>query len=319
MCARRDSPPLPISVSPLPTMVPRVRVVTDSTADVPPALAEELGITVIHANVHFGAVSFLDGLTLTKDEFYRRLVEGPVMPITSAPAPGVFTEVYQRLHQEAKQAGQPLEGIVSIHLASQLSGLFNVARLGAEDAPEVDVRLVDSRQLSFATGWLAVLAARAARQGQSLEQVTSLVEERVPRLRLVAMLDTLDYVRRSGRMGKVQWLIGTLLDIKVLLEVRDGQIRPLPDRVRTRRRGMERLVEVAAEMGPFEEMAVVHAHAPQSGQELLAQAAGLHPPERTLFAEIGVIIGAYAGPGAVGIIGISKTYGGHHEHSNNNG
>lgn len=285
-------------------MVPKVRVVTDSTADIPADLAAALGITVVPANVHFGKETFLDGVSLSRDEFYRRLISGPVLPTTAAPAPGVFAGVYQGLLRQAEAEGQALEGIVSIHVASRLSGLYNAARLGAEALPGVAIRLVDSQQISIGTGWLAILAGRAAKAGESLDAIVSGLQARVPRLRLLAVVDTLEYVRRSGRLGKAQWLVGTLLSVKPIIEVRFGELLPPLELVRTRSRATERLVEMAARLAPFEEMAVMHAHAPDLGQALLARVTALHPPEQTLFAEVGVTVGSYAGPGAVGIIGI---------------
>jgi len=286
------------------TAYPTVRVVTDSTADIPQEMAVALDITVIPANVHFGTETFLDGVNLNKEEFYRRMVEGPVLPTTSAPAPGTFSATYRALWDQARASGRPLEGIVSIHLPAHLSAILNSAHLGAQGVPEARIRLLDSQQLSFGTGWLAVLAAKAAQAGKNLEQVVALVRDLIPRLRLIAMLDTLEYVRRSGRLGAAQWLLGSLLHIKPLLEVRHGEVRPLPVRARTRAQALDRLAEIAAQMGPFEELAVMHANAPEVGRELLARIAHLHPPERIVFGEIGVTIGTYAGPGAVGIIGI---------------
>lgn len=288
------------------TSIPSVRIVTDSTADIPPEIARQMGITVVPANVQFGAETFRDGVDLSCDDFYRRLVEGPVLPTTATPAVGVFAATYRQLFQAAEAAGQPLEGIVSVHLAAQLSGLFNCARLGAEDLPEAAIRVIDGRQVSMGTGWLAILAARAAQEGKNLAQVVAFVEERIPKVRLITMLDTLEYVRRSGRLGRAQWLVGTLLNIKPILEVRDGVVLPSLDRVRTRSRAMDRLVEIAEGAGPFEELAVVHAHAPETGQALLARVGHLHPPERIFFGEIGVTIGTYAGPGAVGMIWVNK-------------
>ena len=285
-------------------MVPKVRVVTDSTADIPADLAAALHIKVIPANIQFGKESFLDGVSLSRGEFYQRLVRGPVLPTTAAPAPGVFAAAYQGLLKQAREEGQVLAGIISIHVSSRLSGLYNAARLGAEELPGLPIRLVDSQQISIGTGWLAILAGRAAQAGQSLEAIVSMLEDRVPRLRLIAVVDTLEYVRRSGRLGKAQWLVGTLLNVKPIIEVRYGELLPPLELVRTRSRATDRLVEIAARLCPFEEMAVMHAHAPELGQALLARVTSLHPPEHTLFAEVGVTIGTYAGPGAVGIIGI---------------
>jgi DegV family protein with EDD domain len=303
---RRASPRFGVSVSSCLSMSPSVRVVTDSTADLPADLAAELGITVVPANLHFGLETFLDGPEMSRQAFYERLMRDPVLPTTSSPAVGVFTDTYRRLVQESRDAGEELEGIVSVHLASRLSAVYNAARLGALDVPEVAVRLVDSCQISIGTGWLAILAARAARAGRRLEEIAAFVEDRVPRLRLIAALSTLDYVRRSGRLGRAGWLVGTLLSIKPIIEIRDGEVLPPRDLVRTRSRALDRLVEIAESLAPFEELSVMHAHAPELGQVLLERLSAVHPPERILLAEVGVTVGTYAGPGAVGIIGIVR-------------
>jgi DegV family protein with EDD domain len=285
--------------------VPRVRVVTDSTADLPPDLARRLNISIIPANIQFGSESFLDGINLSRDEFYQRLSAGPDLPTTSAPAVGVFSAAYRRAADDAVAAGEPLEGIIAIHLASRLSALFNAAWLGAEAVTETRVRVLDSQQLSIGTGLLAVAAARAAHAGASLNEIAALVEERTPRVRLLAMLDTLDYVQRSGRLGRAQWLVGTLLSIKPIISVYLGEVG-LAESVRTRSAAVDRLVEMAGEAAPFEELAVVHARAPELGLRLTDRLAELHPSHGVIFGEVGVTIGTYAGPGAVGFIGMGR-------------
>jgi DegV family protein with EDD domain len=286
--------------------VPRVRVVTDSTSDIPEDIARQLDITIVPANIQFADRSFQDGIGLSRDEFYRRLVLGPDLPTTSAPAAGLFAQTYRDVAARSAAAGHPLEGVVAVHLASRLSGLFNAARLGAEDVSETQVRLVDSEQVSIGTGLLAIVAARAAQAGLGLDEIVALVGARVPRVRLLALLDTLDYVRRSGRLGPARWLLGTILNIKPIIEVRHGEVLPPVELVRTRGQGLERLVELATELAPFEELAVVHARAPQLAGTLLDRLAVLHPRDQIVCGEVGVTIGTYAGPGAVGFICVQR-------------
>lgn len=270
-----------------------VKIVTDSTADIPEELAAELEITVVPCNVHFGLDTYRDGIELSKEEFYTRLKTSPTLPITSAPAAGVFEATYRKLASETDQ-------ILSIHLASALSAIYNSACLGAEAVSDVEITLIDSGQASMGVGWLVIAAARAAQEGQSLAQIVALVEDMKPRVRLFAALDTLEYLRKGGRVGKTVAVLGTLLNIKPLIEVRDSAVLPL-ERVRTRRRSIQHLIELVAELGPLEELAVLHSNAPQEAQRLAEEMAFLHPLERILITEVGVIIGTHAGPNGLGV------------------
>lgn len=270
-----------------------VKIVTDSTADIPEELAAELEITIVPCNVHFGLETYRDGLDLSKEEFYARLKTSSTLPTTSAPAAGLFEATYRELAREADQ-------ILSIHLASALSAIYNSACLGAEAVSDVEIVLIDSGQASMGLGWLAIAAARAAQEGQSLDQIVALVKDTMPRVRLFAALDTLEYLQKGGRVGKAVAILGTLLNIKPLIEVKDSAVLPL-ERVRTRRRSIQRLIELVAELGPLEEMAVLHSDAPQEARRLAEEISLLHPLERILIAEVGVIIGTHAGPNGLGV------------------
>jgi DegV family protein with EDD domain len=271
----------------------KVKVVTDSTADIPEGLAAELGITIVPCNVHFGLETYRDGLDLSKEEFYARLKTSPTLPTTSAPAAGLFEVTYRELASETDQ-------ILSIHLASALSAIYNSACLGAEAVSDVEIALMDSGQASMGLGWLVVAAARAAQAGQPLAQIVALLKDMIPRVRLFAALDTLEYLQKGGRVGKAVAVLGTLLSIKPLVEVRDSAVLPL-ERVRTRRRSIQRLIELVAELGPLEELAVLHSNAPQEAQRLAEEISFLHPLERILIAEVGVIIGTHTGPNGLGV------------------
>jgi DegV family protein with EDD domain len=270
-----------------------VKVVTDSTADIPEELAAELEITIVPCNVHFGLETYRDGLELSKEEFYAKLKTSFTLPTTSAPAVGLFEATYKELASETDQ-------ILSIHLASALSAIYNSAHLGAEALSGVEIALIDSGQVSMGLGWLVISAARAAQEGQPLAQIVALVEDMRPRVRVFAALDTLEYLRKGGRVGKTVAALGTLLNIKPLVEVRDSAVLPL-ERVRTRQRSIQRLIELVAELGPLEELAVLHTNAPQEAQRLAEEISFLHPLERILIAEAGVIIGTHAGPNGLGV------------------
>lgn len=273
-----------------------VKIVTDSTADIPEGLAAELGITIVPCNVHFGLETYRDGIDLSKEEFYAKLKTSSALPTTSAPAVGLFEATYRELVNETDQ-------ILSIHLASTLSAIYNSACLGAEAVSDVEITLIDSGQVSMGLGWLVVSAARAAQQGQSLAQIVTLVENMMPRVRVFAALDTLEYLQKGGRVGKAVAVLGALFNIKPLIEVRDSTVLPL-ERVRTRRRSVQRLIELTTELGPLAELAVLHSNAPQEAQRLAEELSFLHPLERILIAEVGVIIGTHVGPNALGVAGM---------------
>jgi DegV family protein with EDD domain len=270
-----------------------VKIVTDSVATLPQELERELEITVVPANVVFGQEVFRDGVDLPPKAFYARLAASSVLPTTAVPPPGVFEAVYRRLGRETRY-------VVSIHIPAGLSGMINAAQIAAQALPELEIAVVDGGNISMALGWLVVIAARAAKAGQTFEQVLALVQETIPRLRLVAMLDTLEYVRRGGRISPPQAWLGTLLNIKPLIEIREGEVRLL-ERVRTRRRALQRLVELVAESGPAEEMAVIQANAPDVAEELRQMLGKLHPLDRIPITEAGPVLVTHAGPGAVGV------------------
>jgi len=271
----------------------RVKIVTDSASDIPAEIARGLGITIVPCNVHFGQNTYRDGVDLTGEEFFNKMATSPTLPTTSQPAVGVFEEVYRRLAQETDQ-------IVSISLPKKLSATYNSALLAAQALPQLEIVIIDSTQVCMAQGWLAIIAARAARQGMGLAEIVALVEDTIPRLRLIALLDTLEYVQKGGRIGKASALLGTLLNVKPLIQVLDGEALPL-ENVRTRRKALQRLVEIVGDLGPLQEVAVMHANAPATAQQLVEMLAPLHPPERILVGQVGAILGTHAGPGAVGV------------------
>jgi DegV family protein with EDD domain len=275
-----------------------IRIVTDSTCDLPASVAGERGIAVVPCYVNFGSQSFLDGIELSRQEFYERLPLSEVVPTTSAPGVAAFVGTYQRL------AAEGASGILSIHISASLSNVVNVARLAAQAVPQVPVRVIDSGQLTLGTGLLALEAARAAEDGLALEDVAALVTRKIARTYSFAALDTLEFLRRSGRVSPLVSSLGTLLSIKPLLRMHAGELRM--ERVRTRRKAYERLIAHVASLGPLEQLAMVHTHAPQAVEELRRQSAHLFPGGGLqLTGEVTPVIGAHVGPGAVGFVCIT--------------
>ena len=271
-----------------------VHIVTDSTSDIPIDTARELGITVVPAHVIFDEQSYDDGITITRDEFYQRLAHSPRLPTTSAPSPGEFGEAYQKAGGE----------IVSIHVAAALSSILSSAHAAAQMVPEAQVTLFDSASLAMGIGWQVILAARAAQAGQTVKQIVSVLERVRPRVRVYAALDTMEYVRRGGRVGWARAMLGQLLSIKPIIEVRDSEVISL-ERVRTRRASLERLKELIYALGPLQALAVQHTRALDEARSLAAElAARIALPEPIVICEATTTIGTHVGPNALGLIAV---------------
>ena len=274
-----------------------VRVVTDSTSDLPGAVVRELGITVVPALVQFGDRVYRDGVDLSTEEFYRKLQMNSVLPRTSAPSPGTFREVYSRLAQEA-------EAIVSIHVSAKMSVTCDAARVGSTDL-KCPISIVDSQTASMACGLLVILAARAAREGASFSDIDALVRAAVSRTVTFGVFGTLEYLYKGGRIGRAQAFLGSILKLNPILAIRAGEILPIA-RVRTRTKAIERLCEILRDSGVPQEMSVMSTTEPEEAEALAQRLSNLFPPERMYRASIGPSMGTYVGPGAVGVSVIWK-------------
>lgn len=270
-----------------------VKVVTDSVADIPPELMKELDITSIPCIVRFGDSVFHDRIDLSLREFYQRLTSSNDFPATSQPAIGEFEDTYHKL-------AETTDGIISIHLVGALSGTVNTAQLAAKNIQNAAIEVIDSQQVTMALGWLVILAARAAKQGLALAEVKTLVQGAIPRARVIAMLDTLEYAQRGGRLGKGAALVGTLLNLKPLLSIVRGEIAPV-ENVRTKKRALARLVEIVLGSGPIQELAVIHADAEEEANQVRNELANALPNTHILLTETGPVLGTHVGPGAVGV------------------
>ncbi len=275
-----------------------VAVVVDSTADIPQRTREEYGVSVVPLTIMFGGESFRDGVEMTSDQFYKRLTESSVHPTSSQPSPGAFAEVYEKLAQNH-------DGIISIHISGKLSGTVRSAAQAKELVPNVPIHIVDSGSVSMGFGFLGIEAAKLARAGQSLEQIASRIDSMVPKIRLWAVLDTLKYLERGGRIGRTRAFLGTLLNVKPMIQIKE-EVLPA-EQVRTHKKAIARMVELAAAEGPYEYLAVLHSAAEPLAVELANQLGAIHPRDQLVVTQLTGVIGVHGGPGVLGLTGVKQS------------
>lgn len=273
--------------------MPRIAVVTDSTADFPGDAQERLGIEMVPLTVVWDRDSLRDKLDLRIADFYRLMRQRSTLPTTSAPSAGAFEETYERLLGQA-------DHVISVHLAGKLSATLDVARGAAERVGGGRVSVVDSGQTTMCLGWLAMRAAELGAEGAEPAAVVRELESWVPRLRLYAVLDSLTNLQRGGRIGRAQALVGSLLNFKPLLLVKEGQVLPL-ERPRSRASAMRRIVDVAASQGKIEKIGVAEGDAPEIMDELVRMVGERVPGVPVDRGEIGIVLGTHAGPGVFGV------------------
>ncbi len=269
-----------------------VRIVTDSTADLPDQLLQELGITVVPVYVRFGDKVYRDRVDISEDEFYERLTHDPIHPNTTQPTPQDFADVYQKLSQKA-------EGIISIHVSSKLSGTCNSA-LMAKDMlkTKCPIEVVDSETLSMCLGLIVIVAATAAKAGRSLDKVVEEAKQTIPKIHLFALLDTLKYLAKGGRIGKVKALLGSVLSVKPILTVKDGELVPA-GQVRTRAKGIDKLFDFVKKTTNIQDLAIVYNTTPDEALALSGRMGSIFPQERIRLARLGPGLGVHGGPGTL--------------------
>ena len=278
-----------------------VRIVTDSTCDLPAETIARYGIHVVPLYINVGKQGYLDGVDITRAEFYDRLPTFPEHPTTAVPSIERFRAAYNTLADEGASE------VFSIHISNALSAVVDMARLAAQETTSAPVTVIDSHQLSLGTGFLVETAAQMAAAGSSVAEIQAALNAQIPRTYVFAALDTLEYLKRSGRMNKYLAGFATLLQIKPILTMHNS--KPSTERVRTRARAMHRLVEMLNAVGPLERVAIVHTHAvPERITQLRTLASSLLPQGDILTEDITPVIGAHIGPGALGfaVIGASK-------------
>jgi fatty acid kinase fatty acid binding subunit len=284
-----------------------IRIVTDSGAHLPPEVRRQFAIPVVPLVVLFGAKAYKDEVEVSNDQFYEMLHSEKVHPTTSTPAPAEFISVWKPLLDSGEE-------IVTLLLPSGLSATYASAatakaQLEAERGKPLPITLVDSRWLSMAMGFQAIAGARAACSGQTREQVAAAMTALDSRLTLIFLLDTLEYLRRGGRIGKGQAFLGMMLHIKPLLQIANAQVEPL-ERARSRKAGLNRLVELVSDpphkeservgSGPLH-VAVLHAGAPKEAEYLENELRARFNIAELYIAQIGPVIAVHSGPQAVGL------------------
>lgn len=269
-----------------------IKIVTDSTCDLPDDIIKSLDISVVPLYINIGREGYLDGVEISRQDFYQNLPNYPIHPTTAAPRTDMFHRIYERLiNQGATQ-------ILSIHISPSLSAVLDVARTAAQEMKDATVEVFDSRQLSLGTGFLVELAARAAQQGKAMNEIMHSLKDQISRSHVFASLETLEYLRRSGRMNGVVSGIGNLLQIKPILRMYDGN--PTVERVRTQSKAIKTMMNWLKQIGKLERAAIVHTHAAERAKELLHLASDYLPEGNIPVVDITPVIGANIGPGAAG-------------------
>lgn len=269
-----------------------VRIVTDSTADIPPALAAEMQITVVPLFVIFGDEVFRDGVDLTAEAFFRRLRSSSALPRTSQPPPAAFVQVYESLANP--------DGILSIHISSRFSGTFDTARAAARVLEgRCRVEVLDSGSASMGVGLAVLAAARVANTGGTIDQCLAAARSIVQREQVLVTVETLEYLRRGGRIGRAQAFLGGLLNLQPILTIREGETYPLA-RARTRMKALDRIIDLAIE-GGVDQAAVMDATTPEDADYLVSALRERFPEADIFRGRIGPVVGVHGGPGIVGM------------------
>ncbi|MYB42987.1 MAG: DegV family protein [Chloroflexi bacterium] len=274
-----------------------IRIVTDSTCDIPRDLAEEHGITIVPASVFFGDEHLLDGVDIDSDTFFERLARESQLPTTSQPSPGAFRDVYQQLKDEGATE------ILSLHVSEKLSGTLASARQGAQQVEGVRIETVDSESATLALGLGAITAAEAVAAGASLDEARDRVLDQFERTENFLLVDTLEYLRRGGRIGRAQEMLGGLMRVKPLLAIQDGVIVPV-GRVRTKKKAVAEVIRRTAALGSIEQLAVLHSTTPDEAADLASRLGENAPGAPVMQGQVGPAIGVHVGPGLLAVVAV---------------
>lgn len=272
-----------------------VHIVTDSTSDIPHDLADELHITVVPLSITFGTESFRDGLDLSADEFYARLQESKHLPTTSQPPPALFEYAYRHLASQGD--------VVSIHVSQKFSGTVEAARTAAREVAPDRISIVDTGSVSMGLGLCVLAAARLARDGGSREECAAAAAAVAERLRIAVAFETLEYLRRGGRIGRATAFLGGLLHLKPILTVKDGEAHPVT-RVRSRAKAIDALFSLCAD-GAVSEVAILHTTTPEDAEALVARVRAAVPSVEIHTGRFGPVLGVHGGPGLLGLAAVA--------------
>jgi DegV family protein with EDD domain len=275
----------------------KVAIVTDSTAYLEPGVAQELGITVVPLGIHIGDETLRDGIDITPEAFFQRLERGGPLPRTTSPTVQSFEQIYADLHTRTDQ-------ILSIHLSGQLSQTVHQAQRGAESLlGRCEIAVIDSLTTSLGLGILATAAAKAAREGTTLDEIVRLIRGMIPHIYIVFYVNEMSYLERGRRIGRAQAILGSMLNIKPLLFMEDGEIIPL-EKVRTHEKAIEKLFEFVAEFSELEQAAIVQRYATPTKETklLLERLEQLFPTVKFPVIQYGPVLASHVGPSAMGVV-----------------
>ncbi len=276
-----------------------LKIVTDSSCDLPQSVIDQYDISVVPLYINFPDQSYLDGVEISRKTFYERLPETLPPPTTSAPAIGSFARKYQELIEKGADT------ILSIHIASVLSGTVNVASLAAESIQNAVVKTFDTGQLSIGTGLVVEAAAKAAQAGKSLEEIMDLIKDLAARTYTFAAVDGLKYLQRSGRVSNITSSLGSLLQMKPILQMRQGQVKMSVSR--TIKGSVTQLLHILKELGHVERLCLVHSNAPERAQMLYEAAKEFFPTDQEPYTvDITPVLGAHVGPGVLGFVAVKQ-------------
>ena len=277
-----------------------VRIVTDSTADIPQERARELGITIVPLTVFFGNEAYLDNVELDNAGFYSKLQASKALPRTSQPSPAAFQEAYIRLLDEGADA------ILSVHLSSKLSGTYQSACTARDTLPEnvkkLPIDIVDSLSISIGMAFPIIQAAKEAREGVGLAEIKAHVLDLLARSRILAVLDTLEYVKRGGRIGGARALLGNMLSVKPIVSLKNGEVVPV-EQPRTRSKAYARIAQLVQEMGTLEHLSIAESSS-ETGQELMQALKNVYSENIPVY-KLGAVLGTHTGPGTAAISAVT--------------
>jgi DegV family protein with EDD domain len=271
-----------------------IKIVTDSTADLPAKLIDELDITVVPEYLSFGDQVYRDQVDISEDEFYQRLITGPVHPKTAQPSPQDFAKYYGDLSKKTDE-------IISIHLSSKLSGTYNSAEQGKKMMkPAVNIEVIDSHTVSIAMGLVVIQAAKMAKSGMNMKQLVNEIDQIIPKVHFLILFDTLKFLAKGGRIGKAKALVGSLLNVKPLLMVKNGELAP-SGQVRTRSKGTAMLFDFVKSATEIQDLAVLYSTTPEEAQIMVERLSSMFPKERIIVSRLGSALGVHGGPGVLAI------------------
>jgi len=275
----------------------QVKIVTDSTADLPESLVKEFGIHVIPLKVSFGDTVYREGIDITSKEFFEKLKTSQQLPRTSQPSPGEFKELYEELTSDGS-------GVVSIHLSSLMSGTYQSAVMARKELAAKDITVIDSKTVSMGLGLVALEAAKAAKAGKTTDEILTIINELINKVNIYFVVDTMEYLQKGGRIGKASAFLGTMLNIKPVLTIKEGLVVPF-EKIRGKAKALEKLMDVIREFseqhGPMQ-CALVHANALDETIQLHEKLISQFKYCEMMICEIGAVVGTHGGPGLIGFV-----------------